>query len=118
LLNSVSRGRSRGEVVLLQPPAGGDSQSGRPISSTRGSLSRIPAGIARGIGHEDLRMMNRVPSLTERQLRFIERAAAALPLDRRQDFERSVMMRLTGQPGDFAVSTAVNDIMGMIPRED
>jgi hypothetical protein len=45
----------------------------------------------------------RTPILTLRQLGLIERAAAALPVDRRADFVRDVRTRLTGEPADYAV---------------
>ena len=63
-------------------------------------------------------MINRTPSLTERQLSLITRAAAALPIDRRDEFRRSVMMRLTGEPMTSAVMQVVNDVMSAIPVEE
>ena len=42
----------------------------------------------------------------------------ALPYDRREDFRRSVTRRLTGEPGDYAVLTVVNNALKAIPVED
>jgi hypothetical protein len=59
----------------------------------------------------------RIPSLSPRQTRLIHNTAATLPLDRREDFVRSVHARLAGEPSDYAVSTAVNNALTLMPRD-
>lgn len=63
-------------------------------------------------------MQPRAPQLSDRQRSFIDRAARALPVDRRQDFERAVLARLVGECNDFAVMTIVNNTLSAIPVED
>jgi hypothetical protein len=44
--------------------------------------------------------------------------AAALPLDRREDFLRRVHMRLAGEPCDSAVCHAINMALDLMPRDE
>jgi hypothetical protein len=62
-------------------------------------------------------MRTRIPSLSPRQTRLIHNTAETLPLDRREDFVRSVHARLAGEPADYAVQVAVNAALTLIPSD-
>jgi hypothetical protein len=61
--------------------------------------------------------MHRAPVLSVRQHSLISRAAAMLPVSRQEDFVRRVHARLTGEPADAAVSTAVNMALDLAREE-
>ncbi len=63
-------------------------------------------------------MMHRAPILTSHQSRWVNNAAAALPLDRREDFLRRVHRRLAGDPCDSAVMTVINMVLDVMPRDE
>jgi hypothetical protein len=65
-------------------------------------------------------MIDRPPlAFSDRQLALLRRAAAALPPDRRTKFLSSVAARLTPEPGDYAVATAIIKVLGIMPtRKD
>ena len=62
--------------------------------------------------------MNRRPTLSPRQDRFVARGAAMLPVGRQEDFVRRVHVRLAGEPCDSAVCHAVNMALDVMARHE
>jgi hypothetical protein len=62
----------------------------------------------------DVPMKSQPLSLSDRQLEFIRRGAAALPVQDRDAFLKAVAARLRGEPSDSAVSQAVNGTLGAL----
>ncbi len=54
-------------------------------------------------------------SLTDRQMRLVQSAAASVPVDQRDAFLQSVARRLCAEPSDVAVSIAVNAALDLVP---
>jgi hypothetical protein len=63
-------------------------------------------------------MVNRSPTLSPRQADLIRSAAAALPPHRREAFVRSVMAHLGVAPADYAVVTAINNALSLVPSDE
>jgi hypothetical protein len=55
--------------------------------------------------------MNTQIKFTDRQLQFIKRAAASLPVTARDEFLKQVTARLAAEPSDSAVAAAVNLVL-------
>jgi hypothetical protein len=53
-------------------------------------------------------------ALTDRQLKLIETAARAVPVQQRDAFLRKVAAHLTSEPSDHAVQSAVNSQLDLI----
>jgi hypothetical protein len=56
-------------------------------------------------------------ALSDFQMALVQRAAAAVPPHCRSEFLRGVARRLVAQPGDNAVSAAVNLQLNLVPHE-
>ena len=54
-------------------------------------------------------------ALTEHQLACVRRAAKTVPVERRDEFLRSVAKRLATEPSDGAVSQAINRTLDLTP---
>jgi hypothetical protein len=52
--------------------------------------------------------MTRPLSLTDRQMRLVQNAAKAVPVDRRDEFLQRLAKHLTPEPSDAAVVAALN----------
>ena len=50
-------------------------------------------------------------SLSDQQLRQVQEAAAQLPVNDRDSFLRSIANRLSDNPGDHEVSSAINFVL-------
>jgi hypothetical protein len=55
--------------------------------------------------------MNKALALSDRQLDFIKRGAASLPVPARDAFLKQVAARLSAEPSDRAVQAAVNIVL-------
>jgi hypothetical protein len=55
-------------------------------------------------------------SLSDRQLRLIQTAARAVPVERRDLFLQNVAKHLTSEPTDSAVIAALNAALDRLPR--
>jgi hypothetical protein len=54
-------------------------------------------------------------SLSDRQLRMIRAAAAALPVSARDEFLQSVARYLAGEPSNTAITQAINVVLDRVP---
>jgi hypothetical protein len=59
--------------------------------------------------------MRRAVAFTDFQLRLVERAARSLPIEARDAFLKSVADRLSGDPSDAAVNSAINVALDRLP---
>jgi hypothetical protein len=62
--------------------------------------------------------MTKPLSLSDRQLRLVQQAAKAVPVNRRDDFLQKLAAHLTSEPSDAAVQAALNAQMDRIGHRD